>query len=133
MFGSGRVPDHLRATWTSEGLLLLEEGLPGSITRRNWRTGREYASWEKAPISGAIVITRLRVAVCMGQRAGKYVDMPFTHPLRHHLEVAAERQDRVLFAWEASVFDKTKTRSGREELRLRTEQADRVAAMWNAG
>jgi hypothetical protein len=133
MFGSGRVPDQLRARWTSEGLLLLEEGLPGSITRRNWRTPGEYASWEKAPTSGAIVVTRQRLAVCMGQRVSKYVDMPLTHPLRQHLEVVAESQDRILFAWEASVFDKTNTRSGREELRLRTDQAERIAALWNAG
>jgi hypothetical protein len=131
LFGSGRLPDQLRAELTREGVLLLEEGLPGSITRRNWRAPGKYASWKKAPTSGAIAITRYRLVVWVAR--SKYINLPLTHRLRHALEVVAEHPDRVLFAWEASVFDKSKTRSGREEVRLRTAQADRVAALWNAG
>ena len=61
--GSGRLPDDLRAALAAEGVVFLEEGLPGSVTYRNYRAPGQYSSWRKVPFTGAIAITGQRMVV----------------------------------------------------------------------
>ena len=123
--GSGRLPPDLRAELVAEQPLLLEEGLPGSITLRHYRAPGQRAGWKKRAISGAIAVTPHRLVVGVGGR--KNVDIPLTHPRRSALTVVAETPDRVCIAYDAGAFDDT--RSGQVEVRLRTPQAPRIAAL----
>src|SRR5215212_1970926 len=61
--GSGRLPDDLRRSLDAEGVLLLEEGLPGTVTYINYRAPHQYSSWRKVPFAGSIAITGRRLVV----------------------------------------------------------------------
>jgi hypothetical protein len=130
MLGSGRLPDDLRAALTAEGPLFLEEGLPGSITYRNYRAPGQRASLRKDATSGAIAVTPRRLVVWAGR--GKNIDVPLDHPLRTAVQVTVAEPDRICFAYDASRF--STERSGTVEVRLRTRQAAQVASLlWPKG
>ena len=106
-------------------MLLLDEDLPGSITFRHYRAPGRRDSWRKRGVSGSIAITRKRVAVWTG--GVKYIDVPHSDPLRAALDVSAEESEKVCFAFDAEQFRSDS--SGRVEVRLRTAQADQIAAI----
>jgi hypothetical protein len=115
----------VRDQLAGEDLLLLEEGLGGSITYRRYKAPGKRARLKKVGISGAVCVTDRRLLV-WGAR-GKLVDVPFDDERFAAIEVEAEQPDRVLFAWEASLFHDN--RSGRVEVRLHPVQADQVIAL----
>jgi hypothetical protein len=47
LFGTGRLPEDVRRELNAEGILLVEEGLRGSITYRHDRAPRRRSTWEK--------------------------------------------------------------------------------------
>ena len=108
---------------TAEGPLFLEEGLPGSITYRNYRAPGQRSSLRKDATSGAIAVTPQRLVVWAGR--GKNIDIPLDHPLRTAVQVTVDRPDRICFVYDASRF--STERSGTVEVRLRTTQAAQVA------
>jgi len=123
MLGSGRLPDDLRAASTAEGVEFLEEGLPGSITYRNYRAPGQRTSLRKEATTGAILVTSQRLVVWAGR--GKNIDVPLDHPLRAAIDVRLDGPDRICFAYDAGEF--STERSGMIEVRLRTDQAAQVA------
>jgi hypothetical protein len=126
LLGSGRLPDALRAELPASGdVLLLEEGLRGSITYRHYRAPGRRSSWAKEAIAGAIAVTAGRVVVWAGR--GKQVDVPRPSPYLAALEVTVEGQDRLCVAFDAGRFNAD--RAGRVEIRLRTPQAAPIAAL----
>jgi hypothetical protein len=125
LFGSGRLPKMVRDQVQGEDLLLLEEGLGGSITYRRYKAPGKRARLKKVGISGAVCITDRRLLV-WGAR-GKLVDVPFDDERFAAIEVEAEEPDRALFAWEAGLFHDN--RSGRVEVRLHPVQATEVVAL----
>ena len=64
---SGRLPVELRSSISAEELLVLAEGLPGSVTCRHYRAPGQYASWRKDPAAGTIAVTDRRLVVWAGQ------------------------------------------------------------------
>jgi hypothetical protein len=123
--GSGQLPGELRSAVVAEEPLVLEEGLAGSVTYRNFRAPGQYANWRKEAVSGAIAVTGQRLVVWAGRF--KHIDVPHDHPLRAGIQVAAERADRICFAYDAGAGNPS--RSGRVEVRLRTTQATHVAEL----
>jgi hypothetical protein len=122
LFGSGRLPDDLRAELTGEGLVVLDEGLTGSITLRHYRAPGQRSAWKRHAVSGAIAVTGRRLVVWAGR--GKNIDVPLDGALRSAVEVTSERPDRICFAYDAGRFNPS--RSGRIEVRLRTTQAPQI-------
>lgn len=125
LLGSGRLPDELRTALAAEGVRLLDEGLPGSVTYRHYRAPGRRSNWRKEATSGAIAVSARRLVVWAERH--RHIDVPLDHPLRDAIEVDVERPDRILFAYDAGAFDSA--RSGRVEVRLRTAQAGRIAEL----
>jgi hypothetical protein len=123
LLGSGRFDDLLRAELTSTDLLVLDEGLTGSITYRDYRAPGRYSSWRKEAISGAIALSAQRLVVWAGR--GKHIDIPLTGPYRDAVEVSLEPKDRICFTYQAGYF--RRDRSGTVQVRLRTRHAARIA------
>ena len=48
LLGTGCLPDELRGEVMAEGVLLLEEGLRGSVTYRHYRAPGRRANWSKS-------------------------------------------------------------------------------------
>jgi len=126
--GAGRLSDNLRAALTAEGLLLLEEGLAGSITYRSYRAPGSRSSLRKEATSGAIAVTTQRLVIWAG--GGKSIDIPLHHPFRAALKVSIEQPGRICFSYDAGRF--RPDRSGTVEVRLRTAQATRIADLLRA-
>jgi hypothetical protein len=127
LLGSGRLPDQLRAQLAGEDVVVLEEGLTGSVTYRRYRAPRQWSNWRKDAVSGAIVITGRRLLVWAGRF--RHIDVPLNHPVRATIEITADRPDRVCFAYDAGTTNPD--RSGSVEVRLRTPQATRIAHLLN--
>ncbi|MGV1050222.1 MAG: hypothetical protein ACOYD4_17040 [Solirubrobacterales bacterium] len=125
LFGSGRLPKMVRDQVGGEDVLLLEEGLGGSITHRHYRAPGKRARLKQVGIAGAVCVTDRRL-LAWGAR-GKLVDVPRDDQRFAAIEVEAEEPDRVLFAWEASLFHDN--RSGRVEVRLHPVRADQLVAL----
>lgn len=123
--GSGRLPKMVRDQVAGGDVLLLEEGLGGSITYRNYKAPGKRARLKKVGIAGAVCVTDRRLLV-WGAR-GKLVDVPRDDDRFAAIEVGTEGPDRVLFAWEAGLFHDN--RSGRVEVRLHPVKADQVVAL----
>jgi hypothetical protein len=127
--GAGRFPDGLRAELAAEGPVVLEEGLSGSVTYRDYRAPGRRSSWRKEAASGAIAITRTRLVVRAGRM--KHIDVPLNHPVRASIATGTDRPGRIWFAYDAGATDPN--RAGRVEVRLRTAQATRILQLLTSG
>jgi hypothetical protein len=125
LFGAGRLPKMVRDQVAGEDVLLLEEGLGGSITYRHYKAPGQRARLKKVGIAGAVCVTDRRLLV-WGAR-GKLVDVPFDDERFRSIAIEAEAPDRVLFGWEASLFHDN--RSGRVEVRLHPVPAEQILAL----
>ena len=124
-FGTGRLPKMVRDQLAGEDVLLLAEGLTGTITFRKYRAPGKRSRLKKVGVAGAVCVTDRRLLV-WGAR-GKLVDVPFDDERFGSIAVEAEEPDKVLFAWEASLFHDN--RSGRVEVRLHPVQADHLVEL----
>ncbi|WP_035928362.1 hypothetical protein [Pseudofrankia saprophytica] len=125
LLGAGQLPADLRASLESEDLVLVEEGLTGSITYRNYRAPGQRSSWRREAVSGAIAISAGRLVVWAGR--GKHIDVPRAGVFLAAIDIGVEPPDRVRFAYDAGKFNPT--RSGTVEVRLRTPRAAHVAEL----
>ena len=123
--GAGRMPDDVKAALTADGLVLLEEGVFGSVTYRRYRAPRQYSSYLKQAVSAAIGISAHRVVVWDGRM--RQVDGPPRLLLAGGLTVAAPEPDQLRISYDAARF--STDRSGSVEIRLRTTQAGRIVAL----
>lgn len=93
--GDGRLSPELRAALDSEGLVVLEEGLHGSIRYRRFKApGRRH--------HGKVTLERLGLAISEHRfvvycRSGtvKLIDTPFADPRMRYLEVSPDGDDAV--------------------------------------
>ncbi len=119
--GSGRIPEDLSRELRAEGVQLLEEGLPVSVTWRHFRSPRRRAGFRRRWFTGAIAVTQKRLVVWA---RGRHVDVAFADPHFDALEISVEPPDRVLIALDLSAFHDDQ--SGRFEVRLRSPDAERI-------
>ena len=126
MFGflrnRGRLPDDLRASLEAQGVLLLDENLPGSITLRHFKAPWRRASWKKSSARVAVAILRDRLVVYANKR--KWLDVPLPAP---PLEVTLDEPERVCIGFDIGAY--RDDASGRVELRFTTAQAQQVQAL----
>lgn len=122
------LPEKLRVTLLAEGVLLMDEGLPGSITYRRYRDGENSYRWRREQLVATVVVTGRRLVVwAVGMRQ---VDMPFDSPLLAALAVSVKRPDQLLIAYDAAAF--SPDRAGRVELRVRTGRAAELAELFGS-
>jgi hypothetical protein len=125
LLGSGEFPADLRTALVAEEPLLLEEGLSGRLIYRRVRAPRRYYHYHRQATAGALAVTPGRLVVWAG--GFKQIDMPHDHPARAGIDVAAEQPDHIRFGYDASATNPA--RSGRVEVRLRTERAAEIAEL----
>lgn len=122
--GRGTLPVGVRAEVDAEGLLLLEEGVPGIITYRGYRVpGRRYALRETR-IAAAVAVTKIRLLV--QSRSGPVVNIGWAQPQAAAMKITLE-DGRLLIAVDAAAVDSRS--SGQVEVRLSTPQAAAMQAL----
>lgn len=119
LFGVGKIPAHWRASIESEGIVLLDEGIGGSVTYRDFRSPGRRASWKKSAFSGAIALTRTRLLAL--QFSSPVINVPLDDDRLQQMQFSVEGEDKILIAFNANLFHDDW--SGALEYRFRTPQA----------
>ena len=125
LLGNGTLKPSVRAALESEGVVLVEEGLTGSIRYANFKApGRRY----KGKITGAcfgLGISKQRLAVYCRSGRAKLIDQPFTEPRLSAIDVSLDGEDKValLIDFDRAAVPKV---SGQMTIHARTPNAARV-------
>jgi hypothetical protein len=119
LFGLGKIPEPLRRTLDGEGLLLMDEGIPGSVTYVDFRSPGRASSWRRQWFGGAIALTRVRLFAL--QYARTIIDVPLADERIRGMRFLVEAGTTLLVALDAGLFHADW--SGQIEYRFRTEQA----------
>ena len=119
LFGIGKMPAQWRAVINSEGVVLMDEGIGGSITYRDFSAPGRRSSWRKVAFSGSIALTKTRLIAL--QYANPAINVPLDDPRLHQMQFSVEGEDKLLVAFNANLFHDDW--SGTIEYRFRTEHA----------
>lgn len=125
LLGNGTLKPQLRAALESEGVVLIEEGLSGSIRYSNFKApGKRF----KGKITGecfGLGVSEKRLAVYCRSGRVKLIDQPFTEPRLSAIDVSLDGDDRValLIDFDRGVVPKV---SGQMTIRANTPSAPRV-------
>jgi hypothetical protein len=120
--GGGRFSPEQRAELEAEGVEILEDGVRGTVTWRQYRAPHRYSSFRKKGVYVAIALTARRLLV--QRTGGKEIDVPLDHPGFLAIEASLDEPDRLCLAFDPGAFDPEA--SGRIEVRMSTPQAGRL-------
>jgi hypothetical protein len=115
----GRVPGKARPALESEGIVLLEEGLRGSVTLRNYRAPGRYHSTKGSIFAGSLVLTEQRFAAFAFSKP--LINIPLHDDRLRALEISVPHDGLLEIEFDPSVFDLQA--SGSVRLRYRTANA----------
>lgn len=119
LFGVGKIPASLTAQLKNERLVLLDEGIKGSVTYLNFRSPQRIASWKKQWHTAAIALTEVRL---VGLRFSQtIINVPLTDERLRRMQFSVEASDALLVSFDAALFQPDW--SGTIEYRFRTPQA----------
>jgi hypothetical protein len=120
LFKIGRIPTRIRDELKREGIVILDEGIPGTSTFLNFRSPLRYAAWKRQWYTSSIILTRQRL---VGLLRGNYIiNVPLTDERLKQVEFSLEDDGQVFCVkFDANLFRKDWT--GTVEYRFRTEEA----------
>ena len=118
-FGWGRIPKRYAPTLCDEGIVLLDEGIGGSVTFKRFRAPGRYHSWKRSWFIGSIVLTERTFAAFALVKPLIYV--PLDHGNISELHCTMEGGDTLLVEYDASAFDEKW--SGTVACRFKTSKA----------
>lgn len=119
LFGWGKIPKEFASTLQGEGIILLDEGISGSITFRKFKAPGRYHSWKRSWFTGSIVLTEKTFAAFSIKKPLIYV--PLDHKNFYELSCTIEKSDTLAVTYDASAFNEKW--SGTIECRFKTSQA----------
>ncbi len=123
LFRVGRVPRRLRPALEAEGLVLVDEGLRGSIAYRHFRAPGKRFRRRREWFTGSVVLTRARFLVFAYGR--RLVNVPLDDPRLAGIDVREQAPFTLLLGFDAGLFHPE--RSGRVEISFRTGHATELA------
>lgn len=126
LFGVGRIPRRLRSELDSERILLLDEGIGGSITYRKFRAPGKRFALRRTWFTGSLAVTEARVTGFAYTR--QVLNVPRKHPRIADISVRIEPSSVLCISFDAEKFHADQ--SGRIELRFRTEKAIAFASFF---
>ena len=102
IFGLGKVPKRVRPVVEQEGIVLMDEGIRGSVTFKKFRApGRRY-SWRRKWFSGSIVFTEKRFLAFT--YFNPIINVPFDHPSINELECSLQDEQKFCVGFDVSKF-----------------------------
>jgi hypothetical protein len=120
LFGFGKIPASLLSELQQEGILLLDEGVNGSVTYRNFRAPGRASSWRRQWFSASIAVTNIRLLAL--SYAKPIINVPLADERIHAMRFS-EDNAALCVAFDAALFHSDW--SGAIEYRFRTSQAQR--------
>lgn len=122
LFGAGKLPGKYADRLRFEGLQVLDEGVGGSITMRNFRGPGRIHTWKRNWFSGSLVWTGSTFAAFTAFRPLIY--LPLSDPRLKQLQCRVDDDGVLHVHYDAALFNDRW--SGRIELRFKT----RLAHTW---
>ena len=120
LFRAGRVPKTIMPALYHEGIVLLEEGLRGSLTARGLRMPGRVSSYRKTGFAGSLVLTRERFAAFAFSRP--MVNVPLDEDKLALLDLSVPREGLLSIKFDMAQFQPEST--GLIECRYRTSNAE---------
>jgi hypothetical protein len=131
LLGNGTLKPKLRAALESEGVVLIEEGLSGSIRYTNFKApGRRYRGKITGECFGLGISERRLALYCRSGRV-KLIDQPFTEPRLSALDVSQDGEDTVALRIDYDRAEVPKV-SGQMTIRAKTPNAATVVEQRSA-
>ena len=130
LLGNGTLRPALRAELEAEGLVLVAEGLSGSLRYSNFKAPGKRFHGKIVWVRIAIGVSRERVVAYSSSGRAKLVDTPYDSPRWAMVEVAHE-EERVEFRVDYDKQDDPRF-GGRLTIRAETAEARRIAGEVNA-
>jgi len=125
LLGSGKLRPDLQRELESEGLVLAEEGLRGSVRYTHFKApGRRFHGKVTAERM-ALGISRKRFVVYCRSGRAKLADSPFTNPNLRGVDVSLDGDDKMVIRIDYDQLAVERV-SGQIAIHLRTSNARRV-------
>ncbi|HEX8368118.1 MAG TPA: hypothetical protein VF604_06225 [Pyrinomonadaceae bacterium] len=119
LFGFGKIPAPYRAALESEGVLLSDEGIKGTVTYRNFRSPGRYSNWKRQWYTASITLTKTRLLAF--RHSSQIIDVSLADERFRRLQFSLEDETALLVAFDASLFHNEW--AGTIEYRFKTSQA----------
>src|SRR4051812_11625650 len=119
LFGAGQPPVQLADTLQSEGIVLIDEGIKGSVTYIDFRAPGKYSGWRRQWYKASLALTGTRLFAL--RSANTLIDVPLRDERIHRMRFSVEENGTLLVAFDASLFHADW--SGTIEYRFKTGQA----------
>jgi len=131
LLGNGTLKPELRARLESEGLVVLEEGLPGSVRYRKFKAPGRRSHGKVTPERIGLAISEQRLAIYCRSGRAKLIDTAFSEPRLSALEVSLLNGDTVSIRIDYGRVDVPNV-SGEIEIRVKTPKAANVVEQLKA-
>jgi hypothetical protein len=96
LLGDGKLTPKVRQELEAEGLVLVEENLPGSVRYQHFKAPGRYHHGKVVPQRFALGISERRFVVYCRSGKAELMDSAFDRPNLSALEVSTEGTDKVL-------------------------------------
>jgi len=125
LFGIGKFPRVYATELVNEGILLSDEGIPASVTYRNFRSPGRISSYRRVGNIASIITTNERMAAYFQENV--VIDVPFTDSRLRNIAFSVEANGALLVKFDASLFHTDW--SGQLEYRFKTTLAQGIVDM----
>ncbi|MGI9020490.1 MAG: hypothetical protein ACR2G3_07260 [Solirubrobacterales bacterium] len=127
LLGAGTLRPELRQALEAEGLVLLEEGLPGSIRYWHFKAPGKRFHGKVTPERLALGISEKRLVVYCRSGRTELIDSPFTQQRLRAVEVSAEGEEKLVLRVDYDEMGEPNV-SGEIRIRAKTPKAPLIVA-----
>jgi hypothetical protein len=131
LLGDGTLKAPLRESLEDEGLVVIEEGLPGSVRYNRFRAPGRYQHGKITPERMGLGVSEERLVVYCRSGRAKLLDTPFSNPRLHAIGVSLEHDDGVAIRVDYDQLGVPRV-SGEITIVLRTPNAARIVSELSA-
>ena len=125
LFGLGKIPAPLMSELKSEGIVLIDEGVKGSVTYRNFSSPGRRSNWKRQWVTASIVLTKRRLVALTF--SGIAINVPLADDRIRAMNFTLENDGALSVAFDASLFHSDW--SGTIEYSFKTSEATRFLGM----
>ncbi|HAF16209.1 MAG TPA: hypothetical protein DCK93_13590 [Blastocatellia bacterium] len=122
LFGIGKIPASYMSQLQTEGIVLLDEGVKGSVTYLNFHRPGKSSAWERRWFTTSIGLTKARLFALWG--SNPIINVPLTDERLRAMRYSLENGETLCVALDAALFHADW--SGTIEYRFRTPQAQQL-------
>jgi len=113
------MPAELAATLQGEGVILMDEGIKGSVTYLDFRAPGRRADWRRQWFTATIALTEARLLAL--QNSNTAINVPLRDERMQKMKFSVEDDGALLISFDPALFHSEW--SGTMEYRFKTEQA----------